>query len=116
LPTGPSSRGLQDPKKRGKRHRRPETVGCEIGKLGVRENRRLYDDGAYRKAIRKACKKAGVPTWFPHQLRHAAATEFRRRYGLEASQAVLGHSELTTTQIYAAVDCTTARRVMAEIG
>ncbi len=76
----------------------------------------LYDDGSYRKAIRKACKKAGVPTWFPHQLRHSAATEFRRRYGLEASQAVLGHSELGTTQIYAEVDCTAARRVMAEIG
>ena len=41
----------------------------------------LYDDGSSRKAIRKACVKAGVPIWLPHQLRHAAATEFRRRYG-----------------------------------
>jgi integrase len=76
----------------------------------------LYDDGAYRKAIRKACQKAGVPIWFPHQLRHSAASEVRRRYGLEASQAVLGHSELGTTQVYAEVDRTTARRVMTEIG
>jgi integrase len=76
----------------------------------------LYDDGAYRKVIRKACKKAGVPNWFPHMLRHAAASEVRRRYGLEASQAVLGHSELGTTQVYAEVDRTTARRVMTEIG
>jgi len=76
----------------------------------------LYDDGSYRKAIRKACQKAGVPVWFPHQLRHSAATEIRKRYGLEASQAVLGHSELGTTQIYAEVDRTAARGVMAEIG
>ncbi|MEO6808390.1 MAG: site-specific integrase, partial [Isosphaeraceae bacterium] len=76
----------------------------------------LYDGGAYRKAIRRVCKKLGIPIWFPHQLRHSAATEFRRRFGLEASQAVLGHSELGTTQIYAEVDRTAARRVMTEVG
>ena len=76
----------------------------------------LYDDGAYRKAIRKACLKAAIPIWFPHQLRHSAASEIRRRYGLEAGQAVLGHCELGTTQIYAEVDSTTARRIMLETG
>jgi integrase len=76
----------------------------------------LYDDGSYRKSIRRACKKVGIPIWFPHQLRHAAATEIRRRYGLEASQAVLGHSVLGTTQIYAEVDRSAARRIMTEIG
>lgn len=76
----------------------------------------LYDDGAYRKAIRRVCKRLGIPIWFPHQLRHSAASEIRRRYGLEASQAVLGHSELGTTQIYAEVDRTAAQKVMAEIG
>ena len=48
--------------------------------------------------------------------RHSAASEIRSRYGLEASQAVLGHSELATTQIYAEVDRTTARRIMSEVG
>ncbi len=76
----------------------------------------LYDGGAYRKAIRRVCKKLGIPIWFPHQLRHSAATEFRRRFGLEASQALLGHSELGTTQIYAEVDRAAARRVMTELG
>jgi integrase len=76
----------------------------------------LYDDGSYRKAIRKACQKAGIPIWFPHQLRHSAAGAIRRRYGVEAAQAVLGHSELSTTQIYAQVDRTTAWRIMVEIG
>jgi hypothetical protein len=48
------------------------------------------------------------------QLRHAAGTEIRKRFGLEASQAVLGHAELG--QAYAEVDRETARRVMGEIG
>ena len=60
-----------------------------------------YDRGSYRKAIRRACLKLGLPVWFPHQLRHSAAGEFRKRYGLEAAQALLGHSELGTNQIYA---------------
>jgi integrase len=76
----------------------------------------LYDDGAYRKAIRRACEKLGIPSWFPHQLRHAAASEYRRRFGIEASQALLGHKELTTTQIYAQADRGKAREIMKEVG
>jgi integrase len=75
-----------------------------------------YDVASYRRAIRRACLKAGVPVWSPLQLRHARGTEIRKRYGLEASQAVLGHAELGVTQVYAEVDRETARRVMAEIG
>ncbi len=75
-----------------------------------------YDVASYRKAIRRACEKAGVPIWFPLQLRHSRGTEIRKRYGLEASQAVLGHSELGVTQVYAEVDRDTARRIMGEIG
>jgi integrase len=75
-----------------------------------------YDVGTYRRAIARACLKAGVPVWQPNQLRHSRGTEIRRRYGLEASQAVLGHAELGVTQVYAEVDRDTARRVIAEIG
>jgi integrase len=78
--------------------------------------RNHYDVASYRKAIRRACKKAGIPIWFPNQLRHTRGTEIRKRYGLEASQAVLGHSELGATQIYAEADRDTARRVMGEVG
>lgn len=31
--------------------------------------------------------------WAPNRLRHSRATEIRERYGLEAAQAVLGHSQ-----------------------
>jgi integrase len=75
-----------------------------------------YDVASYRRAIRRGCSKAGVPVWCPLQLRHARATEVRKWYGLEASQAVLGHSELGVTQVYAEVNRESARRVMEEIG
>ena len=81
-----------------------------------RSSGEVYDDGSYRKAIRRACVKLGLPIWFPNQLRHSAASEFRRRYGLEAAQALLGHSELGVTQVYAEVDRDAARRIMSEAG
>jgi integrase len=89
--------------------RRPKTIP-------MRAPGELYDDGAYRKAIRRGCEKAGIPIWFPNQLRHTAATQIRARYGLEGSQAVLGHKELGVTQVYAEVDQSRARTIMAEIG
>ena len=42
--------------------------------------------------------------WHPNQLRHSAATEVRKRFGLEAAQTVLGHSKADVTQIYAERD------------
>ena len=54
--------------------------------------------------------------WSPNQLRHAAATEIRKRFGLEASQVVLGHSRADVTQVYAARDNSLAARIMSEVG
>ncbi|QDV27365.1 tyrosine-type recombinase/integrase [Aureliella helgolandensis] len=60
-----------------------------------------YETGSYGQAIGYACKKAGIPKWSPNQLRHLAATRLREQYGLDAAQVILGHSEVTVTQIYA---------------
>jgi integrase len=76
----------------------------------------FYVVGSYRKAIRRVSLKLALPVWSPNQLRHTAATEIRKNHGLEASQALLGHSELGTTQIYAEVDLARARRIMLETG
>jgi integrase len=54
--------------------------------------------------------------WHPHQLRHSRATEIRQRFGLDAAQAVLNHSELSVTQVYAEKNFNLAREVMREIG
>ena len=75
-----------------------------------------YTTHAYTSAIAKACAKVGVPHWSPNQLRHARATEVRRRYGLEAAGATLGHSKLSATEVYAERDFALAAKVAAEIG
>jgi integrase len=63
-----------------------------------------YGPRAYAHAIKRACAVVGVPHWNPNRLRHAAATEIRARFGLEAAQAVLGHAKPSTTLIYAERD------------
>jgi len=75
-----------------------------------------YTCNAYRTAVQRACRKAGVPTWTPLQLRHSAATTIRARYGLEAAQVVLGHAQADTSEIYAEKNTDLARRVAVEVG
>ena len=52
----------------------------------------------------------------PHQIRHAAATMIRSRYGIEAAQAVLGQKSPVMAELYAEKDAALADRVIAEIG
>ena len=54
--------------------------------------------------------------WAPNRLRHSRATDIRERYGLEAAQAVLGHSKADVTQIYAERDIEKAAKIMGEVG
>jgi integrase len=102
----------------------------------------LYDVNAYRRAIARACDRAfphpelsAIPRkaltadqqaqlkawrkshqWHPHQLRHTTATTIRRQFGIEAAQAVLGHSQIDTSELYAEKSLEAARQVMREIG
>jgi integrase len=62
----------------------------------------------------KAWRK--MHNWHPHQLRHAAATNLRKAYGLEPAQVILGHKTLTVTQVYAEKNVEAAMRIMAEVG
>jgi len=71
---------------------------------------------AYAYAIRRACQKAGIELWSPNQLRHAAATEIRKKYSLADAKAALGHSSISTTLIYAESCAEEAAKVMREIG
>lgn len=75
-----------------------------------------YDKNSFRTAIARACTKAGVDTWAPNRLRHTAATEIRKKFGLEAAQVVLGHSAAHVTQIYAERDATLGCEAMRQIG
>lgn len=123
-----------------------------------RPPRDCYSEGAYRRAIHRACDQAFPPPkrlrrqmvrrrtgwypendaeyrqrlgegaweelkqwqarhrWCPNQLRHNAGTYLRKRYGLDAARAVLGHSTPVVTEVYAELDLENARRIMREIG
>jgi integrase len=101
-----------------------------------------YSTCSYRRAIQSACDKAfphpglaGVSRamlspqqlaelrkwqrdrrWSPNQLRHTAATEIRREFGLEAAQVILGHSQANVTQVYAERDLGKGQAVARAIG
>jgi integrase len=75
-----------------------------------------YDVASYRRAIERACKKAEVERWTPHRLRHTAATEIRKEFGLEAAQVILGHSRADVTQIYAETSLEKAAEVAKLVG
>jgi integrase len=69
-------------------HRPPEKVGGAPRRVGER-----WETGAYARAVGRAAEAAGVPHWHPNQLRHSCATAVRRRFGIAAAGAVLGHSQ-----------------------
>jgi len=91
-----------------------------------------YSTDSYRRAIQRACEAANakrreeaaaagtepdlLPAWSPNQLRHTVATEVRSKFGLEASQVVLGHAKADVTQVYAERDLSLATEVMRKIG
>lgn len=82
----------------------------------IRTPRDHYSTDTYRKAVVRAQKKAGVPSWSPNQLRHNYATAVKQRYGIEAVATLLGHARTDTSEIYAERDLGLAARIAAEIG
>ncbi len=61
---------------------------------------RLSRMGLY-KIVRKWCEKAGLPEVHPHTFRHAFATHLiEGGADLRAVQEMLGHADISTTQIY----------------
>ena len=67
-------------------------------------------------AISRACKRAGVPPWHSHQLRHAAATRARAAYGLEGAQAMTGHATAQMAEHYAEKSADLAKKISRELG
>ena len=49
-------------------------------------------------------------------VRHRAATELRKQYGVEVAQVMLGHTKIETAQIYAEKNSQLAQRVAMEVG
>ncbi|MFP4192934.1 MAG: tyrosine-type recombinase/integrase [Candidatus Hydrogenedentota bacterium] len=75
-----------------------------------------YDVAAYRRAVVRACGAAGVQKFTPHSIRHTAAARFRREFGLDVCQRLLGHKHAAITEVYAQADEATAVHAMEQIG
>jgi integrase len=78
-----------------------------------------YDVKSYRSAVAVACKRAGVPPWHPHQLRHNLATQVKSKIDLDAARVVLGHAKEATTRTYVDsddIDMKKAIEVMEAVG
>ena len=71
---------------------------------------------AFCRTITRACDKAGIERWVPHQMRHTNACDVREQFGLEHTQAVLGHAHADMTQHYAKVSSKKAAEVARKIG
>ncbi len=75
-----------------------------------------YTPGRLGHAVGRACRRADIGHWHPHQLRHAAATELRREIGIEAARVVLGHRSPGMAELYAEADREAAAAHMARLG
>jgi integrase len=116
--------------------------GSNVKRKPKRKPGKRYTTDSYRRAIHRACDKAFPHPqlsklkakeltdqqkaelrqwqkehhWSPNQLRHTAATEIRREFGLEAAQVILGHSQANVTQVYAERDMAKGIEVAKQIG
>jgi integrase len=106
------------------RERRKELARSRESKRTKRDH---YDVDAYRRAITYGIRQinrlrakqvppvAPLPSWHPYQLRHAAATELRRRFGIEAVPVGLGNSA-DLAELYAERDMDRLKEIASMLG
>jgi integrase len=78
-----------------------------------KSRRRHYTIEGFRKALARACREAGVRQFTPREVRRAVARHVRKHRGLDAAQALLGHTSASTTEIYAPLAAGDARTLEA---
>jgi len=99
-----NKQGLPQPSQRNRRKKYPKKMpGTQ------------YSISSYAGAIEAACKKAGVERWTPNQLRHLSLSLVRSKSGLDAAQALAGHKNASTTEVYAKVEIKTAIRAAKDL-
>ncbi len=103
-------------------YRRAITRGCEFA-FGMPKELRLRGKALkaltaeQREAVREQAEAwRQENTWHPNQLRHSFATELRKSETLDVVAATLGHSRITTSELYAELNLQAATAVVAKIG
>ena len=91
-------------------------VAKRAKKIASRPPKDRYTTSSYRRAVNRACELAGIPIWSPNRLRHSRLTEVRAKHGAEAARTLVGHKNLSTTEIYAEQDLRKAIEVAKESG
>ena len=71
---------------------------------------------AYCRAITRVCEQAGIERWTPHWMRHTFCTRIREQYGIEAAQALAGHSTSEMTDHYSSKMDKLASQTAAAVG
>jgi integrase len=93
--------------------------GCEAA-FGMPDHLRKIDASLaldQRQELRRAARAWRQENcWAPNRLRHAQASRIRAKFGLEAAQVCLGHTDPQVTVRYAEWDFALAAKVMREIG
>ena len=82
----------------------------------IRRANERYSTVSYYHAIMRGCNRADVPVWGPNRLRHNAATELRKQFGIEAARVILGHTSSAMTEVYAEMDRAKAADIMGQVG
>lgn len=113
---GPKARAVLTPLLA--RCRKPDTWLFPSRARGKHAARRTHwTVSGYRIAIQRACaQEPTIPAWHPNQLRHTQATAIRAAFGVEGAQAVLGHANLNTSEIYAEKNELLAKQIAEKLG
>ncbi len=86
------------------RHANARTRRRSDQKPNPRKTKRVVEDhytkDSYGRAIRRACKRAGIPEWHPHQLRHAFITKVANGRDILTAAELAGHASTKTTERY----------------
>jgi integrase len=110
------------PSQKRRRIRRPRRRPGERYNTKSYQHAILYGIRAANREAERKAQKAGLeagepmPHWHPSQLRHNAATQLRREFGLDVARAVLGHASPVVTEVYAELDGAKAAEAMERVG
>jgi integrase/recombinase XerC len=85
---------------------RGQSVPAKDAALFVNRQGQRLSDSQVRTRLREAALRAGLPTSVhPHMLRHSFASHLLQSSGdLRAVQELLGHANISTTQVYTKLD------------